>query len=187
MDKLTLKNVGILWPNFRGEETQFNRAGNRVFNVLIEDLELAAHISELGWNVKPLTNEDDEIDAYFLPVTAKYESRRPPRVFKINTDGRENTLLDESTVEMLDYSTIENAHVVLNPYEWEVRGDSGVRAYLDTMYVKLEENELDQMFSKPFEGGVRVGCKVVEPLTVGKVYICNTITGEFEEIEQEED
>ncbi len=64
----------------------------------------------------------------------------------ITSRGRTN--LDEKTIEMLDWADILNVDLIVRPYEWTVQGKTGVKAYLQSIYVTIEEDEL---------GGVRLG------------------------------
>jgi hypothetical protein len=36
--------------------------------------------------------------------------------------------------------------LTINPYVWEVNGNSGVKAYLGTMYVTIAEDPLDAKY-----------------------------------------
>ena len=40
-DNVVIEDAHLIWKNFSGEETQFNRAGNRNFNVIIDDPDFA--------------------------------------------------------------------------------------------------------------------------------------------------
>jgi len=143
MDRLRLENSKVIFKNFRGEKGPYNEAGVRTFSVVIDDLVLAQSLIVDGWALKELKNEDGEVDAYHLPVKVNYDSRQPPRIYKISLTKGGQLPLDEKTVDMLDYLPIDYADIIVNPYQWEVRGETGVKAYCHTMYVVIEENELD--------------------------------------------
>jgi hypothetical protein len=49
---------------------------------------------------------------------------------------------------MLDYADIKTIDVMLNPYEWEVNGNTGVKAYLKTAFVTLNEDELELKYAE---------------------------------------
>jgi len=142
MDRLRLEEVKIIFKNFRGEKGPYNADGTRTFSVLIQDPELAAQLIHDGWALKPLKNEDDEIEAHHLPVKVNF-GRTPPRIYKVSITTGHQLPLNEKTIDMLDYLPVEYVDVILNPYSWEVRGETGIKAYCQTMYVVIEENELD--------------------------------------------
>jgi hypothetical protein len=155
MDKLTLENVKLIFKNFRGEERQFNAIGDRNFSIVIDDLEYGESLRKEGWAVRPLTNRDtDEQEAWHLPVKVNFEGI-PPRVIKVSPSSGKQTMLSESTVDILDFTPIQFCDVTVNPYEWSVQGNSGVKAYLSVIYAVVDEDELDlkwQTFEA--EGGV---------------------------------
>lgn len=143
MDKLTFEGVKLLFKNFRGEERQFNPPGSRTFSIVIDDLEYGEELRRLGWAVRPLTNRDtDEQEAWHLPVKINFDGI-PPRIYKVSPSAKKQTLLNQKTVDMLDYLPIDYADVTVNPYEWSVQGNSGIKAYLNVMYAVIQEEELD--------------------------------------------
>ena len=79
-DNVVIEDAHLIWKNFSGEETQFNRAGNRNFNVIIDDLDFADELSRLGWNVKRKEARDEGDDPYYvLACTVSYKIR-PPKI-----------------------------------------------------------------------------------------------------------
>jgi hypothetical protein len=155
MERAQLEGVRVIHKNFRGQEKQYNPPGNRVFSIVIEDLILAAQMIGDGWNLKPLMSRDEEgvIDAYFLPVKVKYDSEWPPRIYKVSPSTGDQLLLREDTIDMLDYLDIEFVDVILNPFRWTVNENSGVKAYVQTMYAVIDENSLDVKYANvaPFD------------------------------------
>ncbi len=143
MERLRLEGVRVIFKNFRGEKGTYNEAGVRSFSILIDDMDMAAELIVDGWALKPLTNDEDVVDAYHLPVKVNYGGRVPPRIYKVTMSTGSNLQLDERTIDMLDYLPIEYIDIILNPYIWDVRGETGVKAYVSTAYVVIEENELD--------------------------------------------
>lgn len=135
---ITLEDVTIAFRNFEGKEDVYNRAGDRNFAILL-DPELASKMLQDGWNVKFLKPRDDEEPQAYIQVAVSYKSR-PPKIGMVTSKGM--TFLGESEVEMLDWVDIEVADVTLNPYEWVVNGKTGVKAYLQTLFVKIEEDYL---------------------------------------------
>lgn len=142
--KVTLENVEIMWKNFSGEVSKFNQNGDRTFSVRLVDKEVIDDLKAQGWNLKPLKDEDEEIVAYHLPVKVSYDNS-PPRITVIKSSGRLS--LTEDTVDMLDYQPIVMADMIINPYHWEVNGNSGVKAYLGNMYVTIDEDQLDLKYA----------------------------------------
>lgn len=146
---VTFYNAKIIFRNFSGEETKFNKKGDRNFGIVIDDLSLLDSLTEGGWNVKPLKSRDEnEEPKYFIPVTVRYDNF-PPKAYKIS--GRIETLLDEESVGSLDFDEFETVDVTISPSKWDVSGKTGIKAYLKTMYATLVQDELAAKYAKDQE------------------------------------
>lgn len=137
-NKLAIDNARIIFKNFTGKDDKFGREGDRSFSIVIEDDALAEQLANDGWNVKPLTPRDpDEKVNHFIKVKISFKVR-PPKIWLLTNHKR--TLLDEDIIATLQYARIENADVVVSPWRWEVNGKTGIAAYLETLYVKIEDD-----------------------------------------------
>ena len=146
VNNLTLEDARIIFRNFEGKQTKFNNAGNRNFCVVIEDEEKALALIDDGWNVKKFRpRDDDDEPAYYIQVSVSFE-HSPPAVYLIT--GNKRTVLDAETIKILDHAEYRTADLIIRPYCWDVGDKSGVKAYLKTMYVKVEEDELAKKYAE---------------------------------------
>jgi hypothetical protein len=143
LQPVVLEGRRILFRNFSGEEGRFNAKGQRNFNVLLEDEEAELMLKD-GWNVKYLQPRDEgETPQPRLEVSVHF-GKNPPRIVLITSRGK--TPLDESMVSLLDWADIENVDMIVRPYEWEVNGREGVKAYLKSIYVTIREDALEMKY-----------------------------------------
>lgn len=129
---LEMNNVRIVFRNFEGRQSKYNREGDRNFAIVIEDEDVVAQLLRDGWNVKTKAPKEEGDDPFhYLTVKVKYNSDRPrsnPRLYL--STGKRKHLLTEESVGVIDNLDIETASFDLRPYEWEVNGNTGITAYL---------------------------------------------------------
>lgn len=145
-----IEDAQIIFRNFAGREGQYNREGDRNFGVILPD-DIAPKMEADGWNVRYLrAREEGEEDTPYLPVAVNF-NKRPPRVVMLTSKAR--TTLGEAEVEVLDWASIEKSDLIVRAYEWTVNGKSGIKAYLQSMFVTIEEDALEQKYSINEIGG----------------------------------
>ena len=138
---LVLEGATMVFRNFKGVEGRYNREGDRNFCVLLDDQTAEAMIRD-GWNVKSLKSREgtDEPPQPYLMVAVGFKVR-PPRMVLITHKGK--TEVPEDLCEFFDQVDIRNVDLTIAGSEWAVNGNSGVKAYLRTMYLTVEEDPLD--------------------------------------------
>jgi hypothetical protein len=140
---LTIRNAKIIFRNFEGKEGKINPAGRRNFCVILQPDSADALLKD-GWNVRwrdPKDPADDRIA--YLPVAVSY-ANFPPKIYVITSQNK--TLLSEDSVHILDWAEIQNIDLIIRPYNWEVRGKMGVKAYVKSMYVTVAEDEFEKKY-----------------------------------------
>ena len=140
-ENLKLENAVLgrgSYRNFAGEKTQFNPAGKRTFVVLLDE-QNGRLLEEQGWHIRWREPRDEQDDpTALLTVEVKFGDY-PPKIVLIS--GGTHTTLDETNIGILDTAEIDRCDLIIRPYNWEVNGNSGTKAYVKTMYVTLQDDD----------------------------------------------
>lgn len=143
---LQIDDARLVYRNFEGRGSQFNREGDRNFAVVIDTEEAKDALINEGWNVKIKDARDDgDVPFMYLPVKVKFNERGPLVYLQ---SGRNRTNLNEDTVKLLDSIDILGVDLDIGPYDWEVGGKSGRTAYLQSICVTQNVDRFAQRFAE---------------------------------------
>ena len=146
---LQIDDARIIRRNFEGRADKYNREGDRNFQILIDDEEIATALSDEGWNVKiKPPREEGEMPFMTLKVNVKFNDRGPRVYLK---SGDKMVELTEETVECLDNIDILGVDLDIRPYDWNVNGKEGRTAYLQSIHVTQEIDRFAARYNDPFE------------------------------------
>ena len=132
-----LPGSALKFRNFTGAEQKYNPKGSRTFNIEIDDINFAERLDKDGWNIKWDTKEHDNGEHYLptLPVQVKFGDY-PPRIMMEQAGNKvwlnEDTVGDLDNMEILEVKAIE-----IRPYNYDVNGKTGVKAYLSKLRVEV--------------------------------------------------
>lgn len=142
---LQIDDARIVYRNFSGRPSQFNREGDRNFSLVIPNEEIADALVAEGWNVKIKPSRDDQEMAFMtLPIKIKFNERGPKVYLK---SDKNQIKLNEDTVSCLDNIDISSVDLDVRPYDWEVSGKTGRTAYLQAIYVTQEVDRFEERFA----------------------------------------
>lgn len=151
---ITIENAHITFCNLAGRKRQFNEEGKRNFNVILTE-EQAQDMIDQGLHIRtmPPRDEDDE-PRYLLKINVNMDSQRPPKV--VLCTKKNQTVLTADMLSEIDNAaadrSIVNVDLTFRPYRSPMRTDSnGSSAYLNSMYVTVEEDELAARYAAKYE------------------------------------
>ena len=90
------------------------------------------------------SREEGEPDTPYIQVAVNFKNR-PPRVVMITSTARTN--LGEDSIEVLDWAEFATVDLICRGYEWDVNGKSGTKAYLQSLFVTIEEDALERKYA----------------------------------------
>ena len=142
---LQIDDARLIYRNFTGAASQFNREGDRDFHLVIPDREIADALVEEGWNVKikPARNEEED-DFMTMKVKVKFNDFGP-KCYLIS--GSRRVELNEDSVRMLDEIDIESCDLDIRPYDWTMNGKTGRTAYLQSIQVVQRLDRFAEKFA----------------------------------------
>lgn len=143
---LQIDDCRIIYRNFRGEASKFNREGDRNFAVIIPDDEIKDALINEGYNIKiKPPRDEDETPFMYLPVKVKFNDRGPAAYLQA---GKARRKLDEESIAILDDIDILSVDMDIRPYDWEVQGKTGRTAYLQSINVIQEVDRFAARFAE---------------------------------------
>ena len=177
LNDMEVSNAEIIFRNFSGRATDYNREGDRNFSVVISNPEQAVQMFNMGWNVqiRPkdantriemknacrtfeeriefLRQRGELEDALFhLKVTVSYKyDDKAPKVWLYRTAVKKRELMKESNIGTLDKAEIENIDIVINPSFWQKNGRSGYMAFLKEAHVTIKESSFVEKYKDYYD------------------------------------
>lgn len=143
---LQIDDARIIYRNFSGAPSKFNREGDRNFAIVIPDIESKDALVSEGWNVKVKPpREEGDTPFMYLPVKIKFNDRGPSVYL---ATGKKMTRLDENTISCLDDVDILSVDLDIRPYDWDINGKTGRTAYLQSIKVTQEIDRFASRFEE---------------------------------------
>lgn len=140
---LQIDDAIIIYRNFAGAPSKYNREGDRNFAIVIPTVEMADLLASQGWNVKRKPPREEGGDEFmFLPVKMKFNDWGP-KVYLDTGDTR--NVLDATNVGILDQIEFERVDLDVRPSRQTVQGVEYQTAYVQTIRV---QQRLDR-FARP--------------------------------------
>lgn len=137
-DTLIIDGADLIFKNFSGRETAFNRLGERNFGVIIDDNNWAQALQLIGWNVKKTSD-----GVYFLSVSVRLPSNPPEPTVTVTHKYSDRTVqksykVDGSEIGALDNMRLTNCALKIHGYHYEINGRSGIKAHLTSLCAERE-------------------------------------------------
>lgn len=147
--KINIEGAKLIYKNFQGKGSTYNKEGQQNFSVILEE-DLAEQLLNDGWNVKRIKPREDDPEDFigtpYLNVKVRFD-KFPPIAVLITERGKKK--LTKRTIGQLDWSRILNCDLIISPYNYPATPGrpAGVTAYLQAIYVTLEENDFEKKYA----------------------------------------
>lgn len=150
MKNLDIFDGVIAYRNFAGRKDENNENGERTatFAVSIED---GLKLIEDGWYLRrqEFPNEPEREPRYLFKTTITFRTKdgtpKDPKVFIVREDGS-IVHMTEDIIDQLDRADIVSVDANIGPWHWRRNGKEGVKAYVNCMYVKIKENQIEAKY-----------------------------------------
>lgn len=138
-DMLIIDGADLIFKNFSGRETTFNRFNERNFGVIIHDKDWAHALRLIGWCVKELKDSEE----YFIPVSVRLPSNPPEPMVTVTHKRSDRNVqitykVDSPEIGDLDRMTLTNCMLKIRGCRYEINGKSGIKAYLSSLLAERE-------------------------------------------------
>lgn len=154
--RVKIENARILFRNFEGREDKYNKLGDRNFCVLLDEVQAKELAEDYGLNVKSLkSREEGDPEEFYLKIAVSYKIK-PPKLVMLTTranpeveGGVEVVRSDigQENCHVFDWVDIEKTDLVFTASPWEVGEKSGIKAYAQSVWVTIAEDELDRKYA----------------------------------------
>ena len=149
---LKLESPKIFMTNFAGVPSNNNPQGHRQFAMEIPTQEMADAMKAEGWSVW-YTKESERYGEPrpCITVEMRYHHEKDleylnPKIYKCTRNNPRGTLLTEDLLGDLENDEIEDIVLWINPSHWSVNGKEGIKAYVHSMWVKVEDDDPTKKF-----------------------------------------
>lgn len=150
---IQVEEARLIFNNFAGRGSMYNREGDRNFCLRIPTQEMADELINEGFNVKIKDpREEGEEPFIYLKVNVKIHphghefERLNPQAYLV-TNGRK-VELDGDSIGMIDDIDILKVDLQFTGSDWTVNGRSGRSAYLKKIYVTQNIDDLDARYAE---------------------------------------
>ena len=120
--EIAVENAVIIWTNFAGAPTKYDRnGGKRTFTLVLPE-HMANELQDEGWNIKFREPKDEDSDPlYFTEIAINLDARKPPQftVFTEFAGKKRARPLRGDAIGELDNIDIESVDLVIGVHRYD--------------------------------------------------------------------